>query len=211
MKEVRMGHFAGPFNYNSPPYEYFIQSPIGLVPKDGGRDTRLIFHLSYPRGGLSVNSQTPVEYTKVSYPDFSEAIIRCLEELEAGVGLCAIAKSDMMSAFRNLGISPQHFKYLLMVARSPLDGKWYMFLDKALPFGAAVSCCHFQRFSNSIAHVVRVTTSKSPVNFLDDIFFVAVLRVSVMHRSSNSLIFAVVSTFLYPWKKPTGEPRCLCS
>ena len=173
---MRLGCFASPFNYNSPPYEYFIQSPIGLVPKDRGRDTRLIFQLSYLRGSLSVNSQTPVEFMKVSYPDFSEAIIRCLEELEAGAGICAIAKSDMMSAFRNLGIFPQHFKYLLMVARSPLDGKWYLFLDKALPFGAAVLCRHFQWFSNSIAHVVRVTTSKSPVNFLDDFFFVAVLK-----------------------------------
>ena len=44
MKEVRAGHYAGPFS--SIPFKNFIQSPIGLVPKAGNK-TRLIFHLSF--------------------------------------------------------------------------------------------------------------------------------------------------------------------
>ena len=47
MKEVKEKRYAGP--YEQVPYEFFIQSPIGLVPKDQGRKTRLIFHLPYPR------------------------------------------------------------------------------------------------------------------------------------------------------------------
>ena len=94
MKEVKLKRFAGP--YDEVPYEFFIQSPVGLVPKSGGQDTRLIFHLSYPRDGDSVNSQTPEHLCSVHYPDFSEAIIRCLEEGE----MCVIAKSDMTSTFR---------------------------------------------------------------------------------------------------------------
>ena len=35
MKEVNLGRYAGPFS--KPPYDKYIQSPIGLVPKDGGR------------------------------------------------------------------------------------------------------------------------------------------------------------------------------
>ena len=46
MKEVQLKRYVGPFG--SIPFRYYIQSPIGLVPKDGGQDTRLIFHLSYP-------------------------------------------------------------------------------------------------------------------------------------------------------------------
>ena len=34
MKEVKNKRYAGPFV--DPPFENFIQSPIGLVPKDGG-------------------------------------------------------------------------------------------------------------------------------------------------------------------------------
>ena len=44
MKEVKEKCYAGP--YDNIPFEHFIQSPIGLVPKAGGK-TRLIFHLSY--------------------------------------------------------------------------------------------------------------------------------------------------------------------
>ena len=38
MKEVKEGRYAGPFK--EIPYDYFIQSPIGLVPKDHGIKTR---------------------------------------------------------------------------------------------------------------------------------------------------------------------------
>ena len=60
MKEVECKRFAGPFA--EPPFEHFIQSPLALVPK-GEEDTRLIFHLSYLRGGAkkSVNANTPKE------------------------------------------------------------------------------------------------------------------------------------------------------
>ena len=54
MKEVKAKRYAGP--YKEPPFQHFIQSPIGLVPKDGRTETRLIFHLSYPRDGKSINS-----------------------------------------------------------------------------------------------------------------------------------------------------------
>ena len=103
-----MKRFAGP--YESPPFEYYIQSPVGLVPKDDGKETRLIFHLSYPRSGDSVNSLTPPEICKVKYSDFDDAVRCCIEE---GIG-CSIAKSDMSAAFRNLGIKNSHWPLLLM-------------------------------------------------------------------------------------------------
>ena len=58
MKEVKAKRYAGPFK-KKPPFKHFIQSSIGLVPKDKGTKTRLIFHLSYPRIGDSVNSGIP--------------------------------------------------------------------------------------------------------------------------------------------------------
>ena len=57
MKEVELGSYARPFD--EPPFEYYVESPIGLVPKDKGQKTRLIFYLSYPRSGDSVNSGIP--------------------------------------------------------------------------------------------------------------------------------------------------------
>ena len=66
----------------------------------------------------------------------------------------------MKSAFRNLGILPENFCYLIMKAESPFDGNIYYFVDKCLPFGASISCSHFQRVPNAAAHLVRFRTKK---------------------------------------------------
>ena len=171
MKEVKAKRYAGPFE--EIPFDNYIQSPIGLVPKDGGNDTRLIFHLSYPRGkGISVNENKPENKCSVKYPDFNEAIQLCLK---AGKG-CHVAKSDMKSAFRNLGIKMEHWKFLVMKAKSPIDGKMYYFVDKCLPFGASISCSHFQRFSNAVKHIVRWRTKQDLLNYLDDYLFAALRK-----------------------------------
>ena len=87
MKEVQLGRYVGPFE--DPPYEYYVQSPIGLVSKDKGLKTRLIFHLSYPRnGGLSQLRDFLKKKCSVKYPDFEEAIKLCIQEGEC----CSVAK-----------------------------------------------------------------------------------------------------------------------
>ena len=169
MKEVELKRYAGPFE-TIPFDDDFIQSPIGLVPKDSGTKTRLIFHLSYPKeSGISVNARTPAEMTTVSYPDFDEAIKLCLKEGK----FCYIGKSDFSAAFRHLPIKPEHWRYLVMKAKSPIDGKYYYFFDKCLPFGASVSCSHFQAFSDAISHIMKYLSKKSNVNYLDDFLFAA--------------------------------------
>lgn len=82
----------------------------------------------------------------------------------------------MKSAFRNLGLRKSQWKYLVMKAESPFDGRTYFFVDKCLPFGAAISCALFQDFSDAIAHIVRVKSGKDNVNYLDDFLFIAILR-----------------------------------
>ena len=80
MKEVSLGRVAGPFKVI--PFEHYIQSPIGLVPKDKGSQTRLIFHLSYDfPDGKSVNYHTPKEKCSVKYNDLDEAVKCCLYQL----------------------------------------------------------------------------------------------------------------------------------
>ena len=171
MKEVKLKRYAGPFQ--TIPFEHYIQSPIGLVSKDNGKDVRLIFHLSYPRNtGKSVNENTPRDICKIKYPDFSEAVKLCFK---AGKG-CSIARSDMRSAFRNLGINPEDFCLLVMKAESPFDGKTYYFVDLCFPFGASISCSHFQGVSNAVAHLVKFRTKKDLVNYLDDYFFVTMIK-----------------------------------
>ena len=171
MKEVKLKRYAGPFE--SIPFDTYIQSPIGLVPKDNGRDTRLIFHLSYLRGKQkkSVNANTPEEECTVQYPLFDEAIRLCIK---AGKG-CKLSHSDVQSAFRNLGMNKKSWHHLVMRAKLPINGKWYYFVDKCLPFGASISCKLFQMVSDALAYLVQNKTGDELVNYLDDFLFIALL------------------------------------
>ena len=106
MKEVKAKRFAGP--YEAIPYENFIQSPTGLVPKAGNK-TRLIFHLSYRFGDreedMSLNEGTPRELCTVKYNDLYSAVQTCLEVSEEaarvlGTKIVFLGKTDLSSAFR---------------------------------------------------------------------------------------------------------------
>ena len=64
IKEVKLGRFAGP--YKKVPFDTYIQSPAGLVPKQEEGQTRLIFHLSHPHDGPgSINYHTPKELCSI--------------------------------------------------------------------------------------------------------------------------------------------------
>ena len=183
MKEVGEKRYTGPFE--QVPYDSYIQSPIGLVPKDGGRKTRLIFHLSYPRNtGTSVNANIPVEKCKVVYPDFDEAVQMCIK---AGIN-CNLGKSDMSAAFRHMPLKVCDYKYLIMKAQHPVSLKYYYFIDKCLPFGSSVSCLHFQAISDAIAYVVAFRNhNKDPLNYLDDFLFVALMKYCCDEQIRNFL------------------------
>ena len=170
MKEVELGRYAGPFE--KPPFEHYVQSPIGLVPKDKGLKTRLIFHLSYPKDGDSVNSGIPYSSCTVKYPDFDEAVKLCLKE---GVN-CKVGKSDMSSAFRHVPMAKSEWWLLVMKACHPVTHKIWYFVDKCLPFGSSISCAIFQAISDAIAWIVEYRTKKPNVNYLDDYLFAAALK-----------------------------------
>ena len=170
MTEVQAGRYAGPFE--KIPFKYYIQSPIGLVPKDKGKKTRLIFHLSYPKTGDSVNSGIPDEMCTVKYPDFNEAVKLCVQ---AG-RFCYVAKSDMSMAFRNLPLKKKCWKFLVMKAEHPETGQIYFFVEKCLPFGSSISPKIFQDFSDSIAHIIKSYTHQDLVNYLDYFLFVQLLK-----------------------------------
>ena len=59
-------------------------------------------------------------------------------------------------------------------AINPLTGKIVYFVEKCLPFGASISCSHFQRFSNALRYILQYRTAKTwvAVNYLDDFLFV---------------------------------------
>ena len=189
MKEVKAGRYAGPFN--DIPFENYIQSPIGLVPKAGNK-TRLIFHLSYQFPGdpevaqnKSVNGSTPWEACSVHYNDLDHVIRNCIlmsekAEIINGHKVIYLGKTDLSSAFRVLPLKIQCFQWLVLMAQDPRDSLFKFFVDKCLPFGASISCLHYQRFSNALRHILEYQTDNigknAVTNYLDEILFIAILK-----------------------------------
>ena len=145
----------------------------------------------------------------VHYNDLDAAVMSCLrvsKELEEIFGANApifLAKSDLLSAFRMLPIKVQHWRWLVMKAYHPVTGRLQYFVDKCLPFGASISCAHFQRFSNALCHIVQAVTGRrfSITNYLDDFLFV-----DISEERCNGL----VSSFLEICKKiqlPVSEEK----
>ena len=193
MKEVAVNRYAGPFEQI--PYESYVQSPIGLVPKDGGKQTRLIFHLSYDFPDYrSVNFYTPHTYCTVAYRDLDHAVkesLGLLEQVRTGKsGTIWYGKSDLTAAFHVLGLNPTEFWLLIMKASHPVTGVTYYFVDKCLPFGHSISCALYQKFSDALAHMVqyliglKVRSERTALtNYLDDFLFA-----SLWEQLTNTMI-----------------------
>ena len=162
MKEVKLGRYGGP--YKTIPFDRYVQSPIGLVPKAGNK-TRLIFHLSYDFPDYrSINFYTPPELCKVKYKDLDHAIGTCLkmkhlfhEDPEKFEGV-VFAKTDVVSAFRILPGKPQQHFLFILKATHPITKEVLYFVDKCLPFGSSISCALFQSFSDALTHVMEYQT-----------------------------------------------------
>ena len=123
------------------------------MPK-AGNITRLIFNLSFEFPEGSVNSCTPKELCSVKYNDLEHVIRNCLflrQETElAGYDVIFMGKTDLSSAFRVLSLKVKCFKWLILKAVDPCDGKTKFFIEKCLLFGSSISCSHYQLFSNAL-------------------------------------------------------------
>ena len=187
LKEVNLKRFAVP--YSDIPFEHYIQSPVGLVPKANGQ-TRLIFHLSYdfPNGNKLVNSLIPHEACTVHYRDLDYAVKQCLKLLKVNPGTKLwFGVSDLKSAFRLIPLKRGCWFLLIMKARNPRTGQWAYFMDKCLPFGASISCKIFQRFSNALEHITQYKLEHIPqraiTNYLDDF-----LKISISESLCNEML-----------------------
>ena len=180
MKEVQLQHYAGPFS--EVPYEYFIQSPIGLVPKAGNK-MWLIFHLSYDFEGncearKSVNFHTPDNLCSVKYRDLDFAIKASLKmKLLASDTFQQLvySKTDAVSAFHLLPILPSQCCWLILKASHPVTKKVFYFVDKCLPFGSSISCAQFQSFLDALAHIMqtKAVTFTIITNYLDNFLIIS--------------------------------------
>lgn len=155
-KEIESGRVAGPFEER--PLPNLIVSPIGLVPKKTLGEFRMIHHLSYPESE-SINSYIDPTVCSVKYTSFDEAV-KLVQNLGQG---CKLFKSDIKSAYRLIPIRPSDFELLGFC----YDKKFYF--DKALPFGASISCITFERFARFLEFCVKSNLNSDHLeHYLDD-------------------------------------------
>ena len=188
MKEVKEHRYTGPFT--SPPFDHYVQSPVGVVPKAEGK-TRLISHLSYAFGKdehqQSINHHILDRLCSVKYNDLDCAVRNSLKILDLFWGKNALgtetlyyAKSDCSSTFRVLPVQIGQRCPLVIKMKHPITHKMCYFVDKCLPFGASISCAICQEFSNVLKPMsewrIKVIMKVTPAltNYLDDFLFVAI-------------------------------------
>ena len=169
------GRIIGPFD--TPPFENFRISPLGLVPKKAPGEFRLIHHLSFPEGS-SVNDGIPRELSSVHYATIDDAIKK-MSSLGAG---CFLAKTDIKSAFRIIPLHPRDFDLLGL----EWEGKFYF--DRCLPMGCSSLCNIFETFSTALEWIATAKLQASAViHILDDFLFLAPSR-DKCHRDLDNFI-----------------------
>ena len=160
LKEIRLMRYLGPFDII--PFDNFVISPLGLVPKKEPNSFRLIHDLSFPEG-FSVNSHIPPEASSVQYQNIETAIAL----VKANGNKCLMAKADIEDAFRQIPIHPLD-RHLL-----GLSCKNQFYFDACLPFGSSSSCQLFEKFSSALQWILENKCNvKSVSHLLDDFFFV---------------------------------------
>ena len=187
MAEVKESRYVGLYKLSDLPFENFIQSSAGLVPKDNEKKTRLIFHLSFDFGPehsqKSFNYHTPDDLCSVKYNDLDHAVQSSLQLLSLYKNESSelfYAKSDCSHAFRVVPALVKQRCWLLLAAKDPVTKEQYFFVDLCLPFGASISCAIFQSFSDALKFITEFKLDMIFIfppritNYLDDFLFIAI-------------------------------------
>ena len=123
------------------------------------------------------------EKCTVKYKDLDYVVQTCMKFGENVPFF--MTKTDLRSTFDGLPVMPLDCSLLVMQFAHPVTGKILCAVDKNLPFGHSISCSHFQRFSESLRHILEFLTGKHfhCTCYLDDYLFVEHNR-----RSCNDLV-----------------------
>jgi len=208
--ELSLGRYSGPFSRSR--LEQLIgpfrTSPLGVVPKPGTSDFRLVQDFSYPRNNPllpSINSGINPDDFKCDWGSFQQVVNIILD---APPGSQA-ATLDVDAAFRRCPIHPsQQPNFVIM---------WndLFYIDHVAPFGASSSSGVFGRVADSLMAMLRLHNIGPALNWVDDFLFFAFPTNSASYAPRNwtpsfpyslESIFAFTSPLGWPWKNSKTRP-----
>ncbi|XP_045160892.2 uncharacterized protein LOC123525806 [Mercenaria mercenaria] len=157
--ELNNEFIEGP--YQSPPFEKYRISPLGIAERKYSGKKRLIVDLSAPHNSQcpSINSLIDKEMCSLSYVKIDDAI----KSIE-GYGRCAIlCKTDICNAFKLLPIKPEQMPYFMVKWK----GQYYVYTR--LVFGSRSSPKIFDNLSRAICWIAKNNYDiESIFHLLDD-------------------------------------------
>lgn len=153
--------------------------PIWSVPKDGGRDVRVVHDGSHPRGRglnatMALDAQWHREYDGVA--TLVDLVVRALpHDQVAAAALCddlVLIKLDVKAAFRALPLRRQDADQLVHVVADP-KGKTRYLRDDAVFFGSRMSSDVFVRVASVLRALYRAAGLGSNAVYVDDTLIVS--------------------------------------
>ena len=164
LDEVEKGRIIGPVTEGT--VTDLMISPVRVIPKPNSNELRMIFNLSHPKG-WSVNDNISSAATSVKYCSVSDVVSWMLTNQPKEKWF--MSKVDLTDAYRMVPIKKDEWKFLGMSVGNKI------FIDRCLPMGASSSCSTFQRVSDALTWIAKMTC---PVtchifNYLDDFLIIA--------------------------------------
>lgn len=168
IKDLQAGRTYGPFDVS--PYDKFVVSPLGAIPKPGSDKIRVIHDLSFPPTRAVNDLIDPDDYS-LSYSSIDDAIV-LINSFVAG-SCVHLAKLDLQDAFKHVFVSPEDW-HLLGFAWPDSRGKRQFYFSKVLNFGLRSSPALFDRYAAPLLDImVKQGASTSSVRYVDDFLTIA--------------------------------------
>ena len=162
--DLSVGKLLGPFV--SPPFDKYVVSPLGAIPKRGSDRIRLIHDLSYPTTE-SVNIGIDPEAYSLQYSSVDWAVSAC-SKYEVPL----LANIDIKDAYKAVGVAGADWHLLGLRWQVPgLTGDY--FFGKVLSFGLRSAPALFDEYACALEKIMPlVGVSCHVVRYVDDFLIV---------------------------------------
>ena len=193
ISEINQGHYV---KTKTKPK---IVSALGAIPKQNSQDLRIIHDCSRPIGH-SVNSFAQVH--KCTFQNIDAATAKLMPG-------SWMAKIDLKSAYRHVGVHPSNYPYLGLKYHFTGDLEPTYFYDTRLCFGASASVGIFHRLTQSVVRMLQRQGIFSVVCYLDDFLIIANSKNQCQNHMDALLGLLKNLGFTINWKKVVPPTQCI--